>query len=773
MDEIASLPHKEDSPTATSYYDMALRTSPPADALHLVHNVLLGQSPSTNKAVIETLARLAFEESIKTVDDVRHISLPAWSNSHRRALTGTVHLALAIRSIRVLVASQALSLLPAAISYFLRAPLEDLDPAFRHVLKQIASLPSGSHIRTQLLLLLLRTAIRRRYNLDRWTYSALLFGKDVDGRLVRTIQKHMAIKAYYSDSSHPRMIRALATSGDKDGAMRLFRQVRKSRRERKTSQKCGVYPLGFFSSKGFRPDNQGITIDNVMFLRSYTDPRELKRYVRHLTGHRRPNGEDSLRYLDSHGWRTYLDQLGALPAVTGKELVDLLHKLETASAPVSVDITMYTSIISSLIQKNMWPLAWRIWERLRRRCVVESQGTAHAIPLSARKWRLDKVALCIGVILLCRYKRDPVKAFTMVHAMASEEENISGNRIPTDTALINQLLEELARLRRTEAIFPIWQDMSRQYGVHRDNGTLVVLLQAATYGSVGGEMDVTSSGVVEEFASTVADGFQRLVFASRRRNRFSKSDTANADVLLGHRVISLLRDAPAPREDVLWDGMIAWQRARLVFLEVIFGNWPGLRKVQLSEKATESVPGTTKPSTKTYFTRPRPAELLHRPSTSPYGSHIEFLSESDPRTIPPVPSTSLYPEITPTDQTFRAYIQLLGEHSLQDQIPQAVAWMRCLAIRPSKNTLVTALAYYREVTEDLVPPLVEAYGKSAGKKNAYATFMRWVQGWVMGLKDDKLMLDEDAVSRAIMKIRRMRESADKWDETSPLQGSQR
>ncbi|KAG8993566.1 hypothetical protein FRB93_001945 [Tulasnella sp. JGI-2019a] len=772
FEEIAGLLHWYDDADAPSCFDGYFRRSGPADALHLVYNALLEIGQRSDKAVTETLIRLSLQEGITTVDDVHHISVPIWSGARPRILTPTVHLALALQSIRVLVAAQALSLLPAAVSFLLELPLIS-NTAFRHVLKQIASLPPGSDTRNQLLTNLLRTATTRRYCLDRWTYSTMLFGKDLDSKLVHTIKRHMEVmKVNHRDGDYPRVLRALALSGDPNGAAKVLSHVRQSRRARTIRQRRGVIALGSRPSPSPRPNNQGITIDNVMFLRSFTDARELRHYVHHLSGHRRSKGSDNTRYLDARGWRTYLDQLGSLPTVPGKELVGLFLKLETQIVPVKVDVKMYTSVIASLIEKKDWGLAWNFWERLRLRCVMESDQTARVKQKSQRKWRLDKVALTAGVRLLCRYKQDFSKAFAMVHALASIEENttIYGSRTPADTALINQLLEEFATGRRTEAVFPIWQEMSRQYEVQRDNETLVTLLRAAAYGSVGGETEVKPRGM-DGFASSVADRFQRLVFASRRRRRVAREGAGQSDALFGQRVTALLEAAPAPREDVLWDGMIAWQRARLVFLEVILGNWPGLSTVRAPAYSPGSIIGNPRNTKSTSWSQPRHAQLLVKPITSTYPNHIEFLDESDPHTIPPPPSTSLYPQIVPTDKTFRTYIQLLGEHSLQGQIPLTLAWMRSLAIRPSKNTLATALAYFREVTDDLNPPLMGAYGRGEGK-GEYARLTDWVHDWMGTLHGaEELVPDGDAVVRAWMKARKKRESADKWDATLQQWGS--
>ncbi|KAI9060130.1 hypothetical protein FKP32DRAFT_1605547 [Trametes sanguinea] len=101
------------------------------------------------------------------------------------------------------------------------------------------------------------------------------------------------------------------------------------------------------------------------------------------------------------------------------------------------------------------------------------------------------------------------------------------------------------------------------------------------------------------------------------------------------------------------------------------------------------------------------------------GSHVPILSpeDEDGRT---------YFGIVPHDPLFRALLDLLAEEDRAGEVPRVLAWMRHLAVTPSKATLATALVYWAEV--GLGGPLIERWVGEGG--SAYDGLVRWMEEWV-------------------------------------------
>ncbi|KAG8909239.1 hypothetical protein FRC01_007061, partial [Tulasnella sp. 417] len=706
------------------------------DAFFLSSNTLINRTPQGDHLATSIALRTLAERHVSSLEDARDCLARGWS------LQGQMHdavaQALSVRVVEVLCQMGGAAYLRSALELFTTYIDHANDKtkwskASRDVVKALASIPPSSSLsktKTKHLELVMQTVARHGLRLKQRGYAAVLHGTSLSPKLFASIQRDPdGRKALQHHKNVVRHIMALATQGALPSAQALLRAS-----EAGTLRSDQLAPL--IKRKGAR-----------------TVRREL--YLMAKPGGLQPSHEPTTTDAKPRRdvFQAQLQKFLRSKTRPTQSFLATLDKMEKEECQHLLDVATYTMILTALVRRKEWKAAWDVWVRLRTRCFREAR-TQSTSPEQSRAWRLDAMALSIGVTLLCRYKGDFQEAFRMVDGLGSIDSYVAASAgIPLDTFLVNGLMGELARAHRTEAIYPLWQEMSRQYGVERDHVTLRTLLDATVLGSVGGETDA-SMGNVEGIATAMADGFSRMIMARRQKKRYQGVDLTQ--VRFAYRMELLLDGERRPRDEVLWDGMVAWQRARLIFLEVILGNWPGLVGVESPASADAFTRGLAPNRGRQPWVQPTIQDLLTPPSTAlPVHQHIEFQSTVNPHAIPSPPATSLYPHIILDDATFQAYIRLLGEHNLATQIPLTLAWMRALRIMPSKKTLSLSLVYFREVTASM-QPLVYAYGKEGGGE--YGKLVQWLVDWV-----PDLVPSEDAVVTTWARAKRKRELAELWD----------
>ncbi|KAG8944030.1 hypothetical protein FRC04_002225 [Tulasnella sp. 424] len=709
----------------------AIKAASALDAFFLYSNTLIQRTPQGDQLATTIALRLFAEQHINSTEDARTCLAHGWS------VTGQVHDAVAqafsVRIVEVLCQAGGAAYLRSALDLFVSLLNQSNDKtkwskASRDVVKALASIPPSSPLsktKTEYLESIMKVIGKHGLRLRQRGYEAILNGTTLSPKLLAAIQRDPeGRRALQHHKDIWRHIVGLTKQGSLAGAQALTR-----------TNKAGA-----------------VSRDHVAALTGANGSRYTRRqiYLMNKAQSAAPFQNDTRQrnVLQEHFQRLIRSKNR-----TTASLLATLENMEKEEYQPTLDVATYTTILKALIKRKEWKAAWDIWVRLRTRCFREARSNS-ASPEESRAWRLDPMALSIGVILLCRYKADFAEAFRMVDGLGSIDSYVAASvGIPIDTFLLNGLMEELARAHRTEAIYPLWQEMSRQYGVERDQVTLRTLLDATVLGSVGGETDA-SMGSIEGIATAMADGFSRMIIARRQRKRTQAVD--QTQVRFAYRMDVLLSGKRCPRDEVLWDGMAAWQRARLIFLEVALGNWPGLVNVASPASADAFARGLTSSRHKSFWVQPTAKDLLTPPSTAlPVHQHIEFQSNVNPHVIPSPPTTSLYPHIILDDATFQAYIRLLGEHNLAAQIPLTLAWMRALGIIPSRKTLSLSLAYFREVTTSM-QPLVYAYGNEGSGE--YGGLVQWVKDWV-----PEVVPSEDAIVTTWARAKRKRELAELWD----------
>lgn len=164
------------------------------------------------------------------------------------------------------------------------------------------------------------------------------------------------------------------------------------------------------------------------------------------------------------------------------------------------------------------------------------------------------------------------------------------------------------------------------------------------------------------------------------------------------------------REKEDWRLEKPWQMARVIFRQVVLGNWPHLRE-------TRSPLDEVDQSTFDKF-------------TSLFDGDLHILRHVSPNKLRELNQDSLpdpnarYTHIIPTASTFHSYISLLGYYNYPHEIPVALAWMKALSIVPTWFTMRLALMH-----------ICEAEGPR-----------RWVRGWGKEGKG-RLVRDEEIMRR--------------------------
>ncbi|EPS98855.1 hypothetical protein FOMPIDRAFT_1125578 [Fomitopsis schrenkii] len=270
-----------------------------------------------------------------------------------------------------------------------------------------------------------------------------------------------------------------------------------------------------------------------------------------------------------------------------------------------------------------------------------------------------------------------------------------------DTRMINAFMLSLQAAGFTDVIFVVWERMGELFDVRPDIYSFSILLKTARLAS---KCNPSFRGALAEIGLSSFLG----------KDPAAEDPTRNECFLEAEMTIS--REA-SKGSSGLWNGERAGLVALRVAHEIIFSNWPELRDVPSPAQALRptgdfqgSFPMTT--LLRTVLRRQTPTPPSPSPSPSP----------STPGRAAVLP----YPGIILNDVVFRAYIDLLASEAQIPQIPLALAWMRTLGIRPSQDTLATALVYWAEVGMDA--PLFEHFRASGASQ--YERLKRWMAEWV-------------------------------------------
>ncbi|KAG8972522.1 hypothetical protein FRB90_010184, partial [Tulasnella sp. 427] len=406
------------------------------NVLLLAHNVLVQRSPQGDRLSTTTALQSLAKQQINSVEDARDYLARGWLLGDR--IQDSVAQALSVRLVQVLCRLGGAAHLTSALDLFATyvghsKNKSDWNKASRDVIQALTSIPPTSPLaraKTTYLEFAMEGIIKNGIRLRERGYEAILRGAPLSPKLLAAIRRDPEGQKALSQHQHlSRHLVALQKQGAHSTASALAR-----------SNKVGGSHL---SALLISPHSRSAR-RNVYLM--------MKAVAAKSVAYSKENN-------DLH--QAYIRQFLASKSRQTASILALLEKMEKEESQYPLDVATYTMFIQSLIGRKEWKAAWEVWVKLRTRCFREAR-TQSALPEQDRAWKLDPSALSLGVILLCRHKGDFVEAFRMVDGLGSLESYAATSvGIQVDTFLINGLMEELARAHRMEALYPLWQEMSR------------------------------------------------------------------------------------------------------------------------------------------------------------------------------------------------------------------------------------------------------------------------------------------------------------------------
>ena len=348
------------------------------------------------------------------------------------------------------------------------------------------------------------------------------------------------------------------------------------------------------------------------------------------------------------------------------------------------DTHMHICTINGLLQRQDYVNAVEVWKRLRE-----------------QRPSMTKEVLTIGIETLT-LAGQPLKALDLLYdrtELLQKKEFPGDPRAIIDARVVSAFMMSLQNAGYTDVIFVLWERIGELFNVRPYVYTFSILLKTARFAS---KCNPSFRGALAEMG---LGGFI---------GKDSTSEDLTRDDYFLEAEMTINREATKGSSG-LWNGERAGQVALRVAHEVFFSNWPELKDI------------------------PSPAHAL-RPTGDFQGSfpmttllrtvlRRETVPPPAPATTPPASSAvpaRPYAGIILDDLAFRAYIDVLASEAEIPQIPLALAWMRALGVRPSRDTLASALVYWAEVGMDA--PLFEHF--RAGGASQYERLKRWMVEWV-------------------------------------------
>jgi len=600
----------------------------------------------------------------------------------------------------------------------------------------------------------------RKLFLTKKTYRLLLENRFITVELSEELRQRMIRDKIVPDRAHlESLLRISVNSSSLHDAAAYARAIR-----RLDQRQDG--PPKITSSKQSRPPGSetdqiipSTTVDYLTHLLHENSQRtqfdadaEWLRFTKTGQSHRFLNKQNT----SAAAWAARLVSLSTTQSFSPENLVAFFDWSHAQHFPFRTHTTLsYTIVLRGLLCKRAFALALEVWERYRR------HGT--------RKLHLDMIALRVGVEVLTRAGH-PERALTLIKSLSRRTPEPLIHAESTSSVsigLVNHFMRVLS-VTNPSAALRLWEHMGILYAVTPDAFSFTVMLNAARQATLNGD--------------SFAGAIQELGFDLRFRLPFSKPDgtivarsgmemistVADTESLdnARRRSYAKLENSLAVNEGDLWGGERAWRRAYRIFTSALLAGWPALANVQAPAHAIRSSgesPATAPFRDLKRFLAPPPHNTV--PSDEHYNSGNDSKDDSPLRDSPHhnhLPLTSLLPthahgaylSFVPDDGTFRAAVLLLGVARCASQIPQVLAWMRALDIKPRTHTLAYALVFWAEVS--IGAPLLERLRRRGEDGGEYVRLVRWMEEWV-GFED---IPDEAAVGEAMRKVNAIRRGPD-------------
>ncbi|KAI0632915.1 hypothetical protein C8Q77DRAFT_1120463 [Trametes polyzona] len=569
----------------------------------------------------------------------------------------------------------------------------------------------------------LHIAIRRKMYLSSGVYRALLDNPATSGPTAFMIERHMKRIGYTPNLSHSRaFVRIYGDSGRRKQAARHWRRIRHG-------EFFGQVPE-YINSDDF----QAHTVED--YLKAFKDPVQATSYVHYMAKNAAKAREalpdesldlplkPALRKPDDvppNVWLRVLLVAARDPKTPTARLLTLLEEGRRVLHNSSKTLLATTIVIKSLLRRG------------------EFEEILPLLSFALRqKHMLDTAQLSIVVEALTVLNR-PDAAYRLIRELAQPHTDVSAGP-PTsegsssskdpqvDTQLVNTFMIALLRIGRPDAVFYLWDTLPRVFpGVEPSATTLAILLKSARFArKCEGALQVA----LQDF------GLRRLL--SRRGGDATTQTLDRAQALEG--LERLLRRDERRVVNGFWRGERAGAVALRLVWRIMVGNWPLLASLRPPVRAIRRNADEQALSPV--------ADLFHSVGGGQGDGGSQ--GEDDGEVLFPVDENGrTYFGIVPHDVMFRALLDLLAEEDQAGQVPLVLAWMKHLRVRPSKDTLATALVYWGEVS--LEGPLIERW-KGPGRSE-YERLVEWIGKWV----GKKGVPEREEMQRALRRVQYFRD----------------
>jgi hypothetical protein len=706
-----------------------------------------------------------------------------------------------ILSVRMLARQHVPAPVPKLVKLFLILNLNDPPRQFNLLLRAMSHLRPAPEI-AKAMAEVLQAMDARCVSLQARTYRSLLSNNLVTYELAKVLQQRMV-----RDGVKPNMhqleayLRVFARSGAVHSSARYLNLI-KLEKERKGH----VAPHGAdVSKKGVtvQPSMDGQSANtrhNTTFLSTFKhDSDAAFQFLRSMVQNDPPSYHalpkiprkekrfgllpkrsqlNPKRHVSFSDWLPLLSSLAHNRSLSPSAF---LHAFSTTQSRAHIPLTIpvVTVLLRGLVKRREYETAATVWRRVvrgvhwRRRCVDAKMLTVVVDALVGSGDALgafDMLLEATGVISPSSATNDSNSKYKQP-SLASRHPHSK-----PDAPLLNALMRAFLRHGRPEMVFKLWDAYTPLFEVYPDAETLCVVLEAAV--DVASETGVNSAfeGMRRVFGFGGGKG-EAEPFANRGKEEIVKSLRAS----IGMQKIP--SDSSHPKAYVnksIWNAQPAAPKALALFHEILLGNYPSLREVEVPAEAVWADPGaglldlgvgagvgakarmvglrwigrdvSSSSSSSSPMTTNAPKLIGPTPSLlsslSPSPSTLPSSSSSQSERIDPIPLTPLlsspHPQISPTPRLFTAYISLLGALSLPSRVAPALAWMRHLDLTPPpRGTLAECLAMWSEAS--MRGPLFESATRAhthtyrdgngigrvgRGGRSEFTRLVRWLEDWV-------------------------------------------
>ncbi|EJF57499.1 hypothetical protein DICSQDRAFT_183214 [Dichomitus squalens LYAD-421 SS1] len=551
--------------------------------------------------------------------------------------------------------------------------------------------------------LLLDVATRRHLDLGVRTYRAILENPATTGYIAKKVEQHMEARGYSPNLSHSHaFVRIYGLAGKRTVAARFWRRIRH-----------GEY-YGRKAEYVNDSRSQALLLEGT--LRASKKPKQVSLYIKYLL-------ETTARAVADPTVRQS-DQTPMLPGPSGIPKKVFMAALRVMANNLRIPSRHLLSILRSGLEslgggtKRLWCYSVVIKGLLKRAEYDEAAGLLEEIWEERDKFSAPETTVAVEALTMAGR---PDAAFRLLLSLVPERDIASGTSrlgpgdngvlLPRtyapaaktiDTHAVNSFMVSLLRIGRLDAVFFIWDTMPRLFRVEPDSVSLAIVLKAARYAR-------KNEGALQV---AIADfGLGRVL---PRKVQAAHEDWTNLGKDEAKAALQALLATDEKRTGTaFWRGERAGAVALRIASEVLTTNWPELRGFTAPFQAVRRNAGEQ-------ATSPM-SDLLHSFAShpgddAPVEAAYGHLYHEEQR---------LYFGIVPEDDMFRAWFDLLAEEDGAAQIPLILTWMRYLKVRPSRDTLATALVHWGEVTFE--GPWIQ---RLRGGESQYIKLLKWITKWV-------------------------------------------